>query len=84
MMASGALQALRDAGIAVPKDVAVAGFDDIPLARYIGLTTVRVRIAELGERAVQRLLGILEGDDEAGGQELHSPELVIRTTTLPK
>jgi LacI family transcriptional regulator len=83
-MASGALQALRDAGIAVPKDVAVAGFDDIPLARYIGLTTVRVRIAELGERAVQRLLGILEGDDEAGGQELHSPELVIRTTTLPK
>jgi LacI family transcriptional regulator len=84
MMASGALQALRDAGIAVPKDVAVAGFDDIPLARYIGLTTVRVRIAELGERAVQRLLGILESDDEAGGQELHSPELVIRTTTLPK
>jgi LacI family transcriptional regulator len=84
MMASGALQALRDAGIAVPKDVAVAGFDDIPLARYIGLTTVRVRIAELGERAVQRLLGILEGDDEAGSQELHSPELVIRTTTLPK
>ena len=84
MMASGALQALRDAGIAVPKDVAVAGFDDIPLARYIGLTTVRVRIAELGERAVRRLLSILEGDGEAVGQELHSPELVIRTTTLPK
>lgn len=84
MMASGALQALRDAGVSVPKDVAVAGFDDIPLARYIGLTTVRVRIAELGERAVERLLSVLEGDDSAAQHELHSPELVIRSTTLPK
>jgi len=84
MMASGALQALRDAGLAVPKDVALAGFDDIPLAKHIGLTTVRVRIAELGERAVQRLLGVLEGDNEAAGEELHSPQLIIRTTTLPK
>ena len=84
MMASGALQALRDAGVAVPTDVAVAGFDDIPLARHIGLTTVRVRIAELGERAVGRLLSVFEGDDETADQELHSPELIIRNTTLPK
>jgi LacI family transcriptional regulator len=84
MMASGALQALRDAGVTVPKDVAIAGFDDIPLARHIGLTTVRVRIAELGARAIERLLGLIEGDDAAAGQEFHSPELVVRTTTLPK
>jgi len=84
MMASGVLQALRDAKVAVPTDVAVAGFDDIPLARHIGLTTVRVRIAELGERAVERLLAVLDGRDEAAVQELHSPELIIRTTTLPK
>jgi LacI family transcriptional regulator len=84
MMASGALQALRDGGLSVPAEVAVAGFDDIPLARHIGLTTVRVRIAELGERAVERLLRLLEGDDQAADQELHSPELIIRTTTLPK
>ena len=54
-MAIGALQALRAAGLACPDDVAVAGFDDIPLARHLGLTTVRVRIAELGERAFERL-----------------------------
>ena len=84
MMASGALQALRAAGIAVPLDVAVAGFDDIPLARHIGLTTVQVRIAELGEHAVERLVGMLEGRDEAILHELHSPELVVRTSTLPK
>ena len=44
-MALGALQALRAAGKRVPEDVAVAGFDDIPLAKLVGLTTVRVRIA---------------------------------------
>ncbi len=84
MMASGALQALRDAGLSVPEDVAVSGFDDIPLARHIGLTTVRVRIDELGQRAIERLLSLVEGDEDARGQELHPPELVIRTTTLPK
>jgi LacI family transcriptional regulator len=79
-MAIGALSALREAGIRVPEDVAVAGFDDIPLARHLGLTTVRVRIAELGERALERLIGILGGRD-TGGDELHAPEIVVRSST---
>jgi LacI family transcriptional regulator len=84
MMANGALQALFRAGVRVPDEVAVVGFDDIPLARHIGLTTVRVRIAELGERAIHRLISTLKGESEPGGQELHRPELVIRSTTDPK
>ena len=68
----------------MPDEVAVVGFDDIPLARHIGLTTVRVRIAELGERAIYRLISVLKGEAEPGGQELHRPELVIRSTTDPK
>jgi LacI family transcriptional regulator len=81
-MAIGALETLRAAGVRIPEDVAIAGFDDIPLARHIGITTVRVRIAELGERALQRLVdGFVE---ESGGDELHAPELVIRGTTDPK
>jgi LacI family transcriptional regulator len=79
-MAIGALQALRSAGLAVPEDVVVAGFDDIPLARHLGLTTVRVRIAELGERALVRLLAAIGREDRAG-DELHAPELVVRSTT---
>jgi len=79
-MAIGALEALRKAGLRVPEDVALAGFDDIPLAQHLGLTTVRVRIAELGQRALGRLLEILGGAD-SGGDELHEPELVIRATT---
>lgn len=79
-MAIGALQALRGAGKRVPEDVAVAGFDDIPLARHLGLTTVRVSIAELGERALARLSAMLAGENE-GGDELHAPELIVRATT---
>ncbi len=79
-MAIGALQALQGAGLWVPTDVAVVGFDDIPLARHLGLTTVRVRIAELGERALVRLLSAMAKSD-GGGEELHAPELVVRNTT---
>ncbi len=82
-MAIGALLALRHAGLRVPEDVAVVGFDDIPMARHVGLTTVSVRIAELGERALARLLKIL-ADDDSGGDELHAPKLVVRSTTDPQ
>jgi LacI family transcriptional regulator len=81
-MAIGALEALRAAGKSVPEDVAVVGFDDIPLARHMGVATVRVRIAELGERALQRLVDGFK--KEQGGDELHAPELVIRSTAEPK
>jgi LacI family transcriptional regulator len=79
-MAIGALKALQAAELWVPTDVAVVGFDDIPLARHLGLTTVRVRINELGERALARLLECMSKTD-SGGEELHAPELVIRSTT---
>jgi LacI family transcriptional regulator len=79
-MAIGALTALRGAGLRVPEDVGLAGFDDIPLAKHLGLTTVRVRIAELGEHALKRLIDILAGRDD-GGEQMHAPELVVRTST---
>jgi LacI family transcriptional regulator len=82
-MAIGAIQALRALGRRIPDDVAVAGFDDIPIARLLGLTTVRVRIAELGERAIARLLANLNGEDDRE-DELHAPEIVIRATTKPE
>jgi LacI family transcriptional regulator len=82
-MAIGAIEALRAAGKSIPDDVAIVGFDDIPLAQHLGITTVRVRIAELGERAVARLLDDLTSGSETG-QELHAPELIIRSTSGPR
>ncbi|WP_052338420.1 LacI family DNA-binding transcriptional regulator [Luteimonas huabeiensis] len=57
-MALGCLFAFNQAGVRVPADIGLAGFDDIPLSRYVhpGLTTMRVDIAELGGRALRTLL----------------------------
>ncbi|WP_151955876.1 LacI family DNA-binding transcriptional regulator [Sphingomonas sp. EC-HK361] len=81
MMALGALTVLRDAGIDVPGDVAVAGFDDVPLARYLALTTMRVHMAEIGAQAVARLVAQLEGKGADASTELLVPDLVVRQTT---
>lgn len=84
MMAIGCLQALRTAGVDVPGRIAVAGFDDVPVARYLSLTTIRVRIAEIGGRAVLALNDLLEADGELPPRaaELQLPELVVRGTTM--
>ena len=81
MMALGCLSAFNAAGLKVPADIAVAGFDDIPLARYVppGLTTMRVDIAALGADAMRRLLTANEG--EAAGTTLRQPQLVVRAST---
>lgn len=59
VMAVGAMAAVRDAGLSVPGDVAVAGFDDIHTLRDVspGLTTVRIPLAEIGELATDLALG---------------------------
>ncbi len=63
MMALGAYEAAARLGLRIPLDVAIAGFDDIRLSRYVRptLTTVHVPIEELGRRAVRYLLEALDG-----------------------
>ncbi|HUP02075.1 MAG TPA: LacI family DNA-binding transcriptional regulator, partial [Gemmatimonadota bacterium] len=62
-MAIGALSALREADLIIPGEMAVAGFDDIPMARYASppLSSVHVPIDELGRRATRKLLDAVEG-----------------------
>ena len=57
--AIGALGASQEAGIRVPDDLSICGFDDIPVAKYLrpALTTVHVPISELGAQAVDHLMG---------------------------
>jgi LacI family transcriptional regulator len=82
MMAIGCLQALRDADVRVPEDIALAGFDDIPIARFVDppLTTVGVPIAELGRQAVECCVAIL-ATGEPGRSRTFTPELVVRAST---
>ena len=80
-MAIGCLFALREAGVEVPRDVALAGFDDIPIARYVTppLSSVHVPIAELGTRAMERLLHAVEHKNEhERRQETVPTTLVVR------
>ena len=79
VMAVGALAAARDAGVSVPSDVRVAGFDDIPTLRDIvpSLTTVRVPLERIGEFTVSLALGY-DTSDESATQEY---EVVLRDST---
>lgn len=79
-MAIGALSAFREAGLRVPEDIALVGFDDIPIARFLSpqLTTVRVEIAELGRRAVAHIVGSLNGEDGAKKRDVIKTALVVR------
>lgn len=82
LMAVGALAALRERGIAVPDDLSVVGFDDIPIARDVtpALTTVRVPMTEMGARAMTMAL-------DGAGSSLrveHLPsELIWRASAGP-
>ena len=80
-MAIGAMSALSEAGIHVPDDLAIAGFDDIAMARYLtpALTTVHVDLIEFGARAIRRLIEVKE--EAPGGVPRHEvvgTQLVVR------
>ena len=83
MMALGCMGVLADAGLAIPDDVGVAGFDDIPLAHYATppLTTMKVHIAEIGERAMTKLLTTMRSAGKAPALQILAPELVVRAST---
>jgi LacI family transcriptional regulator len=80
-MAVGALSALRNAGLRVPEDMAVVGFDDVPIATYVNppLTTVRVAISSLGACATERLFQAIQSLNRHERQhEVLPTELIIR------
>jgi DNA-binding LacI/PurR family transcriptional regulator len=82
--AIGAIRALRDAGLSVPNDVSVVGFDDILSAAYStpSLTTVRQPLFEMGKRGAEVLLDrIANRDKEYPAEIVVAPELVVREST---
>lgn len=84
VVALGAIGALREAGLRVPEEVSVVGFDDIPLVAYFDppLTTVRVPAYELGQAAGRALLERIDAP-AASSRTLLPTELIVRASTAP-
>lgn len=82
-MAIGVMHAFAEAGVRVPDDVSIVGFDDIPEAGFLNpaLTTVRQDFQVLGQRAIELVTKSLEGSQ--AHVPLLAPELIIRASTAP-
>ena len=85
VIAVGALHAAWKAGLALPRDLSVTGFDDIPLARYTmpELTTAAQPVFEMGKQAALRLLRRVKKPDLKVNRTLLPTSIVIRGSTSP-
>jgi LacI family transcriptional regulator len=83
-LALGLLGELRRAGIDVPGDVRVTGWDDVMAARYAGLTTVRQPMRDLGGAAARLLDELITGARTTPRHERLPTELVIRESSTPR
>ena len=82
VLAVGAISAARQAGLRVPEDVAITGFDDFEFSEYVDppLTTVRVPAYEMGRVAARMLIGALDGEPPATPHAVLENELVVRAS----
>lgn len=81
IQALGALRALHDRGIRVPEDMALVGFDDIKFSEYVGLTTLRQPMHEMGRLAVEKLLLRIQQPDHPTSHTVFAPKLICRDTS---
>jgi LacI family transcriptional regulator len=84
LAAIGAIRALRGAGLSIPRDVSVIGFDDIPSAEFQNppLTTVRQPLERMGEIAAAALLSRITRSAKKPSSIIYvDPELIVRGTT---
>lgn len=86
VLAMGAMRAIQDAGLAVPDDISVVGYDNTISASYLNppLTTVKFPVAEMGRRAGQIILELAQRKGNLPAQTIMLPvELVVRASTAP-
>ncbi len=82
-LAAGAAKAILRAGLRIPEDVAIVGFDDSYISRVMEpeLTTVRVDVDRMGQLAAQKLFDLIEGKEPAQMQVELPAELIVRRST---
>ena len=79
-VAIGGKAALREAGMQIPEDISLVGFDDIPWAKFADppLTTVHLQAAELARRACLVLMDLLKGREPETKRQIIETQLVVR------
>lgn len=77
IQAVGALKAMDEQGVDIP----IIGYDDITISNYIGLSTIRQPMYDMGAYATKRLIERMQNMDEKPEQKIFSPELILRSTT---
>jgi DNA-binding LacI/PurR family transcriptional regulator len=85
LSAVGAVWAFREAGLRVPEDISVVGFDDVPLAVFSNpaLTTIRQPLQQMGQIAAKTLIDRIEGKAEFQSEIIVEPDLIVRASTGP-
>ena len=85
LSAIGAIWAFREAGLSVPQEISVVGFDDVPVAVFSNpaLTTIRQPLQQMGQIAAKTLIDQIERKAEFRSEIVIEPELVIRASTGP-
>jgi DNA-binding LacI/PurR family transcriptional regulator len=83
LMAMGVYQAAREARLHIPEDLSVVGFDDLPVARWVGpnLTTVRQPLAEMARVATELVIRMAAGEAPSQTRLELATELVVREST---
>jgi len=81
--AMGVLQAARDLGLQVPGDLSVIGYDDLEIAEYLSLTTIRQLLCLSGQRGAELLIEVIQDPPKEPICEVLPTELVVRGTTAP-
>ncbi|OVE78506.1 hypothetical protein BVY01_05205 [bacterium I07] len=80
IQAVGAIKLIKKKKLRIPDDIAIVGFDDIELAEYLGLTTMRQPMFEMGVMGVKRLLQRVKDEKLAHFNKHFTPELIIRNS----
>jgi LacI family transcriptional regulator len=82
LVAVGALQACNDLNRTIPGDIAIIGFDDIPLASYVTppLSTIRYPKQEIGSAAMRTLIDAMETGEMPSSTIIYRPELILRSS----
>ena len=85
LQALGVYQAARELRLHIPEDLSVVGFDDLPVAKWVGppLTTIRQPLAQMAASAARLVLALARGEHPTQTRVELATELVVRESTAP-